>query len=177
MSGKFLVTYATRTGSTPGVAEAIASALQEGGAAVDVLPMQDVTDLSAYDAIVAGSAIQASAWLPDAIDFLRTHQAQLQQKPFAAFLVCMTMALPQKSAQEKVPEFMQAVRELVTPVSEGYFAGTLEVNKIPKDQGRWAFRLSVWMRIWKQGDHRDWDKIRAWAHEIQPLLLPNAVEA
>lgn len=57
MPSRFLVTYATRTGWTVGVAEAIARALTEGGAQVDVLTMQEVADLGPYQAVVAGSAI------------------------------------------------------------------------------------------------------------------------
>jgi hypothetical protein len=45
MTNKILVTYATCTGSTVGVAEAIGKSLAEGGAQVDVLPMQAVKEL------------------------------------------------------------------------------------------------------------------------------------
>ena len=72
MSQKILVTYASRTGSTVGVAEAIGKTLIEGGAQVDVLPMKEVTDLSAYRAVVAGSAIQAGHWLPEAMRYYRS---------------------------------------------------------------------------------------------------------
>lgn len=171
MSSKILVTYATRTGSTQGIAQAIADTLQEGGATVDVLPVQDVTDLASYDAVVAGSAIQASVWLPEAMDFLRTHQTDLKQKPFAAFLVCMTLAMPYQNAHKQVKAFMQPVRDVVQPVSEGYFAGILDIKKIPQKQARWGFRLSTWFGVWKEGDHRDWHKIRVWAQTIQPLLI------
>ena len=64
MTNKILVTYATCTGSTVGVAEAIGKTLAEQGLIVDVLPMQAVKDLSAYQAVVAGSAIQDKRWLP-----------------------------------------------------------------------------------------------------------------
>lgn len=63
MNDRILVTYASRTGSTVGVAEAIGRTLAEGGAQVDVLPMQDVTDLALYRAVIAGSAIQNKQWL------------------------------------------------------------------------------------------------------------------
>ena len=59
MPDKILVVYASRAGSTAGVAEAIGKTLAESGVQVDVLPMKDVTDLAPYRAVVAGSAIQA----------------------------------------------------------------------------------------------------------------------
>ena len=40
MSNKILVTYASRTGSTVGVAEAIGKTLAESGLQVDVRPMR-----------------------------------------------------------------------------------------------------------------------------------------
>src|SRR3990172_12556259 len=91
MSNKILVTYASRIGSTAEVAEAIGQTLAESGAQVEVLPMQDVKDLAPYQAVVAGSAIRGGEWLPEAMQFVQTHQAALDQKPFAAFLVCMTL--------------------------------------------------------------------------------------
>ena len=62
-----LVTYASRTGTTAGVAEAIGQTLAESGMQVEVLPMREVRDLSPYRAVVAGSAIQGSYWLPEAM--------------------------------------------------------------------------------------------------------------
>lgn len=170
MTTKILVTYATRTGSTQGVAEAIASTLQANGAVVDVLPVSEVGDISSYDGIVAGSAIQASEWLPEALDFLRQHKAELEQKPFAAFLVCMTMAMKNQTAREQVPTFMQPVHDIIQPDSEAYFAGILKIDDVPYWQARIGFRISTLFGIWQQGDHREWDKIRDWAQAITPLL-------
>lgn len=63
MSNKILVTYATCTGYTAGVAEAIGETLSEGGASVDVLPMKEVRDLSSYRAIVAGRSLPLTSFL------------------------------------------------------------------------------------------------------------------
>ena len=93
MTVKVLVTYASNTGWTVGVAEAIGKTLAEDGAKVDVLPMRDVKDLSLYDAVVAGSAVNGGAWLPEAMQFVRVHQAELKRKPFASFLVCITLTM------------------------------------------------------------------------------------
>ena len=93
MTNKILITYASRAGSTAEIAEAIGKSLTDSGAQVEVLPMQEVKDMSVYEAIVAGSAMRSSKWLPEAMQFLRVHQADLSGKPFAAFLVCMTLAM------------------------------------------------------------------------------------
>jgi menaquinone-dependent protoporphyrinogen oxidase len=171
MSKEILVTYASRAGSTAGVAEAIGQTLAESGAQVEVRPMQDVKDLAPYRAVVAGSAIQGGKWLPEAMQFVQMHRAALAQKPFAAFLVCMTLAIANGKYREHVVDFLQPVRALVRPVSEGLFAGALDISKVPSFGDRLKFRLSVVFGVWSEGDHRDWNAIRAWAESIRPLLL------
>ncbi|HEX6383586.1 MAG TPA: flavodoxin domain-containing protein [Anaerolineae bacterium] len=171
MNERILVTYASRTGTTAGVAEAIGETLAEGGAQVDVLPMEDVEDLAPYRAVVAGSAIQGGQWLPEAMQFVQTHRAELVRKPFAAFLVCMTLAMPNaEKYRQSVAEWMKPVRALVRPVSEGLFAGALDISKVPSFGDRLKFRLSVAFGAWSEGDHRDWNAIRAWSADLQPLL-------
>ncbi|MBI5943653.1 MAG: flavodoxin domain-containing protein [Chloroflexi bacterium] len=171
MANRILVTYASNTGWTMGVAEAIGKTLSEYGAAVDVLPMRDVKDLSAYQAVVAGSAINSGAWLPEAMEFLRKHQAELKRKPFAAFLVCMTLSMKNGGQyRSHVSSWLSPVRALVRPMSEGLFAGGLDIRKIPSFGDRLKFRLSVMFGVWIEGDHRDWGAIRKWAVELLPLL-------
>jgi menaquinone-dependent protoporphyrinogen oxidase len=172
MSNKILVTYATCTGSTIGVAEAIGKTLSECGATVDVLPMQEVKDLTPYRAVVAGSAIQDKRWLPEAMQFVHANRVELSRKPFAAFLVCMTLAMRNgESYRPHVAEFISPVRTLVKPVSEGLFAGALDISKVPTLRDRLMFRLSVLFGVWTEGDHRDWKAIQAWTESLRPKLM------
>ncbi len=173
MSTRVLVTYATRAGSTAGVAEDIGKALMENGFLVEVHPVQEVTDVTSYDAVVAGSAIQSKRWLPEAMEFLQVHRATLTRKPCAVFLVCMTLAMPNSEKYRPfVADFLQPVRAIVRPASEGLFAGALDISKVPSPWNRLKFRLSVLFGVWSEGDHRDWDAIRTWADMLPPLLLP-----
>jgi menaquinone-dependent protoporphyrinogen oxidase len=170
MSNKILITYASRTGSTAGVAEAIGRTLAESGLQVDVRPMSAVTDLAPYRAVVAGSAVQNRQWLPEAVEFMQAHRSALAGKPCALFLVCMTLAMRMGDYRQQVAAWLEPVRRLVKPVSEGLFAGVLDIGKISSAGDRFKFRLSVLLGVWSEGDHRDWNAIRSWAEGLPPLL-------
>lgn len=172
MVRKILVTYASRAGTTAEVAEAIGRALTEGGAQVEILPMQAVKDLAPYDAVVAGSAIRAARWLPEAIQFIRAHQSTLRHKPFAMYTVCITLAMPgSEQYRSAVSGWTAPVRAIVQPLSEGLFAGKLDFSKLPFNWETLKLRATVAMGIFPRGDHRDWNAVRAWAESLKPMLL------
>ena len=171
MTNPILVTYASRAGATRGVAEAIGQTLAAGGTPVEVRPMAQVTDLAGFRAVVAGSAIQGGAWLPEAMEFMRTQRAALARQPFAAFLVCMTLCMGKgEPYRPHVATWLAPVRAAVRPVSEGLFAGAFDLCQVPAFGDRLKFRMSMAMGVWPTGDHRDWDAIRAWAEGLRPLL-------
>jgi menaquinone-dependent protoporphyrinogen oxidase len=171
-NNKILVTYASRAGSTAEIAEAIGITLTQGGAQVDVLPMQDVKDLSLYRAVVAGSAIRKSKWLPEAMQFVQTHRSELAQKPFATFTVCITLAMSNTDQyRQAVKQWIQPVRTQVSPVSEGLFAGKLDFSKLPLTFDTLLLRAVVAFGIFPKDDRRDWKSISAWADGLHPMLL------
>ena len=172
MPNKILVTYASRTGSTAEVAQAIGKTLAESGAPVDVLAMNDVHDLAPYTAVVAGSAIRKSKWLPEAAQFIQTHRAELAQKRFAEFTVCITLAMSNtEQYRSVVAQWVAPVRALVTPLSEGFFPGMLDFKKLPINLDTLQLRLVVALGIFPREDRRDWNAIRAWAESIRPMLV------
>jgi menaquinone-dependent protoporphyrinogen oxidase len=172
MNDKILVTYASRAGSTAEIAEAIGRTLIQHGANVEVLPMQQVKDLSAYRAVVAGSAIRSSKWLPEAMQFVEDHRSELSKKPFATFTVCITMAMSNSDPyREAVTKWIQPVRAQVKPVSEGLFAGVLDFSKLPFNWDTLKLRAVVALGIFPKDDRRDWNAISKWADGIYPLLL------
>ena len=171
MDNKILVTYSSRTGWTVGVAEAIGKTLATNGVQADVIPMKEVKDLSTYDAVVAGSAIRSKAWLPEAVQFIRTYQQELKAKPFAVFLVCMTLAMPNgENYRSHISTWLDPVCTLVKPISVGLFAGGLDISKIESFSDRLMFRVSVMFGVWKEGDHRNWNAIKEWTFQLKPLL-------
>lgn len=165
-----LVTYASRTGSTAGVAAAIGKALTDLGVRVEVRPMREVKDTKPYAAVVAGSAIRGKRWLPEAMVFMLENKTDLSRKPFATFTVCMTLSMRNEQFRSAVTEWLAPVRALVQPVCEGFFAGALDIRKVPTLGDRLKFRISVLSGVWQEGDHRDWKAIHDWAAALQPAL-------
>ena len=172
MNNRILITYASRTGTTTGIAEAVRDVLQQGGAHVDVMPMQDVRNLNPYQGIVAGSAIRAARWLPEAMQFIRAHQSTLRHKPFAIYTVCITLAMSNREQyRSAVSGWTAPVRAIVQPLSEGLFAGMLDFKKLPFNWETLKLRATVAMGIFPRGDHRDWEAVRAWAESLKPMLF------
>jgi len=82
---------------------------------------------------------QGKQWLPEAMDFLQANRAVLQKVPVAVFLVCMTLAMSNADRyHDEVATFLDPVRAIVTPVSEGMFAGLrlrLRVDRVDRVDG------------------------------------------
>jgi menaquinone-dependent protoporphyrinogen oxidase len=164
MSKKILVGYATRTGSTIGVAEAIGRSLSERGFLVEVKPLREHPKVEGYDAVVLGSAINGAAWLPEAVSFLRSNASAVSGVPFAAFCVHSMNGGDNDKQTKKRLAYLDRVREVVRPTDEGFFLGK---GPDPEDTSliaRWAFKAFGGSG---EGDMRDWDKIGAWAGQVQ----------
>ncbi|MCC6804809.1 MAG: flavodoxin domain-containing protein [Anaerolineae bacterium] len=174
MCAHYLVTYATRFGSTAEVAEAIGMVLEQTGAFADVRPVSDVTRLDRYDGVVVGSAIRGGKWLPEAFQFLEAHRSVLATMPVAYFTLCLTLRSDTPDNRRTVFSYhAPLVREFpeVRPVSIGMFAGAIDFDDLPAATRRMARNSSI-----LEGDFRDWSLIRDWALSIRPLLVgsPNA---
>lgn len=136
-SDKILVAYSARTGSTKDIAETSGKILTRLCEDVDVTAMQNIKDLKAYRAVVAERPIRAGKWLPEATEFIKTYKNDLNRRPFAAFLVCMTLAM--KKGQEYRPtvsDWLDPVRYMATPVYEGLFPGIPDIKKITAFSGQ-----------------------------------------
>jgi menaquinone-dependent protoporphyrinogen oxidase len=175
-NNKILVTYASRTGCTAEIAEVIGNTLTRSGAQVDVLPMLDVKDVTSHGAVVAGSAIRKSKWLPEAMQFVQTHRSELARKPFATFTVCITLAMSNTDQyRQAVAGWIQPVRAQVSPVSEGLFAGRLDFSKLPLTFDTLLLRAVTAFGIFPKDDCRDWKSISKWADGLYPMCSNKSI--
>ena len=70
MSKKVLVAYASKYGATAQIAERIALRLKKAGLNASVQPVNEVKELSGFDAVLLGSGVYAGSWIKAAADFL-----------------------------------------------------------------------------------------------------------
>lgn len=82
-----LVAYASKHGSTQGIAERIAAIVPAGGLEVDLVAAEDAGDPADYDAFVTGSAVYASRWLAPASEFVQHNRALLAARPVWLFSI------------------------------------------------------------------------------------------
>jgi len=164
VSKRVLVGYATRTGSTVGVAQAIGETLGKRGFAVDVKPLKERPSLEGYDACVVGSAINGGQWLPEALAFVQSNRAALGTVPTALFCVHIMNAGDDPKARRKRAAYLDKVRELVKPSDEGFFLGKGPTAGDTSLIARWAFRAFGGAG---EGDCRDWERIRGWAEQAR----------
>jgi menaquinone-dependent protoporphyrinogen oxidase len=196
MSSKVLVAYATSSGSTAEVAEAIGETLGQEGAGVDVRQIKDVEDLSAYHAVLVGGPM-IMGWHQEAKKFLSKHQAALSQMPVAYFITALNLTKTSQESVSGVPiycdprlpkapanpdklsfkeNYSTPARYLrpvlkkaskIKPVSVGFFGGKLDYGTLNILQ-----MLFVMLIIQaRPGDHRNWEAIRTWAASLRPVML------
>jgi menaquinone-dependent protoporphyrinogen oxidase len=160
MTPKYLVTYATKLGSTTEVAHEIRETISQKGVTVDILPIKDVKDVSSYDKIIIGSAIRMGNWLPEAVNFVKSHQAALQKIPAAIFTVHILSQGDDPESLKERSAYTAQVREMVTPTSEAFFAGKIDPDKL-------GFLERLLFKAIKppDGDFRNWEEIRNWANQ------------
>lgn len=89
MTDKILIAYATRTGSTAEVADAIARRLCAADLSAEARPVGEVTSLDGYSAAILGSAVRYGSWLSEMTDFVSVHHDALSEMPVAFFTMHM----------------------------------------------------------------------------------------
>jgi menaquinone-dependent protoporphyrinogen oxidase len=165
---KVLVAYATWAGSTAGVAKRVAEVLNRNGLTAEALPARKVRDTASYGAVTLGTAVHAGKLHPDALRFTRRNAADLNSRPFAAFVVCLAMKDCDEKGRATAGPYLEPVREIVKPVSEGLFAGAYDPAKV-----NFVLRTIMDKMIKAPaGDFRRWDEIETWAAGLVPLFRP-----
>jgi menaquinone-dependent protoporphyrinogen oxidase len=175
MQSSVLIAYATRSGSTGEVAEAIAAAMQEAGVPADVLPVSQVTSVAGREAVILGAPLYIGRFPKDFHEFIHLHHEALQgMHPW-----CFVLGPVQNKPEEFEGARKQAERQL------GRY-GWLRIAELQVFAGRWSttnlpFPFSLIRRIpgnplnkIPAEDIRDWAAIREWALAVARTIRPAA---
>jgi menaquinone-dependent protoporphyrinogen oxidase len=157
-----LVAYASKHGSTQGIAEHITRRLTERGLPVEIRPAEGVVDIGVPDAVILGSAVYAGSWMKEASEFARRFTDVLSAVP--VWLFSSGPLGERVDDDEEQPRQLAEFRETVRPRGHEMFFGALDLGQ-----------LSFGERMIKavkapEGDFRDWDAIAAWADSIADEL-------
>lgn len=171
-----LIAYATKHGSTRGIADRIAETLQAAGLDVDVRRVQDAGDLDHYDAFIIGSAVYFGSWRKEATRFVQRHRENLAGKPVWLFssgpigpdVVDDAGVDVRESA---VPKQIAELREIIQPKDHRVFFGALDRSRFGLTE-RLISSLPASRELFVEGDFRDWDNITDWAETIARSLRP-----
>jgi menaquinone-dependent protoporphyrinogen oxidase len=167
-----LVAYATRHEATAGIAERIAETLRGEGVDAEAAPVQQVSQLESYDAVVLGGAAYMFHWLKDATTFAKRHHATLRQRPVWLF---SSGPLGTDQVDEEGHDVRETARpkefteltELLHPRGEEVFFGAYDPEQKPIGLGERVTRMMPAAKdALPAGDFRDWDRIDDWAKQI-----------
>jgi menaquinone-dependent protoporphyrinogen oxidase len=170
---KVLVAYASYCGSTGGVAEAIGRVFCDAGVDTDIRLVKNVDDVSAYSAVVVGSAVRSTSWYPEAIEFVRKNRQTLSGIPVAYFLTCLALYEDSEASRKVAQSYMDPVLNAVPdvrPLDTGLFAGVLDYGKM-NTMIRMVMKSKMKSKGVPEGDFRDWKTISSWAGGLPSRLL------
>ncbi len=172
MDDKVLVAYATKHGATAEIAEKIGQVLREAGLQADVVPIDRISDLAQYKAVVLGSAVYIGQWRKEAANFLKANEEALAKRSVWLFSSGPTGEGDPVEVLKgwRFPEALQPIADRIQPRDIAVFYGALDPKKLNFIE-RWMIKNVKA----PTGDFRDWDAIAAWATAIADALKQEAV--
>jgi menaquinone-dependent protoporphyrinogen oxidase len=165
-----LVVYASKHGSTRGIAERIAAKLTEKGHPAEARSVQEASGLEGYNAFVIGSAAYGFHWMDEALAFVKSNSAVLKRVPVWLF---SSGPLGNEATDQKgrdlltatVPKEIPELQGVVEARGHRVFFGALDPDTLGFAE-RALRKLPAARAALPEGDFRDWDEIDAWAAEI-----------
>jgi menaquinone-dependent protoporphyrinogen oxidase len=161
-----LVTYASKHGSTKGIAEAIGERLHERGVDAEVLPIRGVQGLEVYDGVVVGSGVYLGSWMKEAQAFLDRHAEALRRIPVWLFSSGPTGTDPPDGA---LLDKQQRRLDAVGARDHHVFGGALNAGELGFLERRVVKATNTPL-----GDFRDWREVERWADTITDPVLERA---
>ncbi|MGO9077982.1 MAG: flavodoxin domain-containing protein [Streptosporangiaceae bacterium] len=179
---RVLVVYATKHGSTRGIAERIAGDLATAGHKAQAHRAAEAGDLYQWDAFVIGSATYLGHWRKEATHFVRKNRAILASRPvwlFSSGPLAATAVGENGDLGEAAdrvaaelaaePTEINELSRVIGPVEHRVFSGALDPATLDTGE-RLMRRLPAGAALLPEGDFRDWATIDEWAAGIAGRL-------
>jgi menaquinone-dependent protoporphyrinogen oxidase len=154
-----LVAYASKHGSTQGIAERIAEKLRQMGKDAEARSVDAVKDPGSYEALVIGSAIYYGSWLKEATEFVHRNRTMIAGRPVWLFSVGPLGV--DFMDDEQQPKEKAEFQETIKPRDHRVFFGALDHNRLSFTERMMTKAVRA-----PEGDYRDWQAIDAWAESI-----------
>ena len=175
---KTLLLYFSGYGHTRKIVQRIRLRLEELGEEVHSAALTDEgVDPADYDRIILGASIRNGKHKPPVHDFIRRHQALLEQRPSGFFSVNLVARKPGKNTPETNP-YVQAFLEKCPwkPDLVGVFAGNLDYQRYSFTD-RNIIRFIMWLTRGPtdpqtNAEFTDWDEVDRFAERVAALGNP-----
>jgi menaquinone-dependent protoporphyrinogen oxidase len=166
-----LIAYMSAKGSTEEIAQRINSIIESKGISTELLPIEQVSDLSKYSAAVIGSAVHNFEWLPPAQSFLHDNSSALSKIPVWAFSVGCPATMPvvfkKVTVQEQEHKLAEDLKRDLKVRGHVLFEG-----KFLKEHFGYVLR-TLWSCFGgTYGDFRNWNRVEEWANKLADELRP-----
>jgi menaquinone-dependent protoporphyrinogen oxidase len=175
MGHRTLVVYATWTGVTHSIADAVGQTLHNLGTETDVQRAGKIKDISPYSAVVIGTPVHGGKLPGEIPAFVKRFRGALTQRPVAFFVDCLTMVNDTPETRTTTLAYLDPLRAIapdVQPVDIGLFAGAV-LTEGEDFERMFPFFKFITRKMAKEmpPDSRNWDAIRAWATEIHEKFI------
>ncbi len=179
---RILVAYASKAGSTKGIAEFIGDKLRERGIQAEVQEVGSVRDPENYGAFVIGSAVYTGHWVKEAKQFVLRNRNLLSGRPVWLFSSGPTGPQTKDPKGRDLRELsgpteIGELKEAAHPREHRVFFGALFGDRLGGAVGftyRLMRRSKTVAESMPDGDYRDWKDIETWASGIAEGLSPPA---
>lgn len=159
---KVLVAVASKHGSTDEIARHLVEVLERKGLDVTLRTAHQADDLSAFQAVVLGSAVYAGHWMKEATE-LADRIAACDPQPDVWLFSSGPVGDPPKPDEDPVD--VPRIGDMVAARGHRVFDGKLDKSKLGFGERAIVTALRA-----PEGDFRDWDDIAAWGEDIATAL-------